>query len=92
MTLYWSNPSSRMAKWALELFEFNLVFRSRPCIKVQVLIDFMTECTVPEEESEGGDPILEELENQWVVYVDRALNANSLGVGLILTIPEGEDI
>lgn len=64
MALHQPNTSGRMAKWELELFGFNLAFCPRPSIKVQVLVDFVTECTIPEEELEEGDPMLEDPENQ----------------------------
>lgn len=51
----------------------------------------MTECTIPKGEPEGN-PMEENLENQWVVYVDRSSNANGLGAGLTLTNPKGDDI
>lgn len=52
----------------------------------------MIECTIPKGESERCDSTFDDLESQWVMYVDGALNANGLGARLILINPEGEDI
>ena len=82
-----------MAKWALELFEFDLIFCPRPSIKAQVLVDFMTECTIPHEQPEGEEaPTQKDPKMQWNLYVNGASNANGSGVGLILISPEGWDI
>lgn len=43
------------AKWALKLTEFDLVFRSRSFIKVQVLEDFVTERTNSDKEPMKAD-------------------------------------
>lgn len=50
-TLHWSDTSSRMVKWALNLFEFDLVLHSRPSIKAWVLSNFVMECTILDGES-----------------------------------------
>lgn len=39
----------RMAKWVLELTEFDLVFWPQPSIKAQVLVYFIVECTISNE-------------------------------------------
>lgn len=49
-TLHKLNVMSWMAKWTLELIEFDLIFRPQPSIKAQVLVDFVVECTIPDEE------------------------------------------
>lgn len=62
--LHQPDTSDRMAKWTLELFEFDLTFHPKPSIMAQVLTDFITECTIPEGESKGSDSMLEDPENQ----------------------------
>ena len=47
--LHRADISGRMAKWAIELTEFDINYQSRPAIKAQALADFIVECTVPEE-------------------------------------------
>lgn len=39
--LQWSDTSKRMAKWAIELGEFDISYQPRASIKAQVLADFM---------------------------------------------------
>lgn len=53
--LHCLDVSSRRAKWALELSEFDASFRPRLSIKVQVLAYFILECTILE-----GDKMQEE--------------------------------
>lgn len=78
-----------MAKWAFDLFKFDLMFWPRPSIKVQVLVDFVVECTISEKELVEDDSVGKCRENQWVMHMDSSLNANGSGVGLILTSPKG---
>lgn len=82
----------QMAKWALELIKFDLLFRHRLSIRAQVLADFIMECNIPNEEStevEASALMNEHLENQWMLHVNGFLNFSSLRARLILTNPEG---
>lgn len=56
-----------------------------------MLADFITECTI-HEEPKKGDPILEDLENQWTIYVDGVSNTNGSRVWFIFISPERWDI
>lgn len=57
---------------------------------MQILADFVMECTISNEEPVKIDsPFKESLENHWVLHVDGSLNANGSGTGLILVSPEG---
>ena len=73
-------------KWAIELSEFDIRYKSKTAIKGQVLADFITKFA-PKETTQAGDdlPI-------WKLSVDGASNAQGSGAGLILTSPEGIDI
>ena len=44
-----SDRAGRIAKWAVELGEFDLEYRPRPAIKAQILADFIVECTLPDD-------------------------------------------
>lgn len=46
MALHRLDMAGRVAKWALEITKFDLVFRPRSSVKAQVLADFVTECTI----------------------------------------------
>ena len=43
----------QMAKWTVKLGEFDIQYRPRPSMKVQVLADFITECTISDNKSEN---------------------------------------
>ena len=76
-------------KWAIELSEFDIRYKSKTTIKGQVLADFVMEFTPTElvqtTHSKDDLPI-------WKLSVDGASNAQGSGAGLILTSPEGIDI
>lgn len=57
-------------------------------MKVQVLGDFIIECTWPNEEVGQVKTKDECLEHMWILYVDEASNLLNCGAGLILTNPE----
>ena len=86
-----------MVKWAIKLSEFDIQYCSRPSMKVQVLADFVVECTVLDNkpEDEANDTIKQtttpesDLTLTWVLHIDGASNAQDSGAGLILTNSEG---
>ena len=56
MILSRPQTSGRLVKWALELEEFEVVYRPRIAIKDQALADFLVEFTYPED-TEEMDPV-----------------------------------
>ena len=50
--------SGRLMKWALELEEFEVIYRPRTVIKGQALADFLVEFTYPEEAEPSGPVVL----------------------------------
>ncbi|XP_073108374.1 uncharacterized protein [Elaeis guineensis] len=99
--LHHLDTSGWVAKWALQLFEFDIKFHPRPSIKAQVLMDFVLKCTIPDEEklkaAKGSSVVLEEQinmdldpEDQWILHVDGSFNSSESGAGIILTGSEGD--
>ena len=87
--LHKPETSIRLMKWAIELSEFDIIYKPKTAIKGQVLADFIMEFTSaePAENTQAttGLPILR-------LSIDWAANAQGSGAGLILTSPEGIDI
>ena len=76
-------------KWAIELSEFDIIYKPKTTIKGKVLADLIMEFTLAEPakntQTTTDLPI-------WRLSVDGAANAQGSGAGLILTSPEGIDI
>ena len=54
--LHRADASGRIAKWAIELTEFDINYQPRPTVKAQILTDFIVECTISKEaEPEQGE-------------------------------------
>ena len=78
----------------MKLSEFDIQYRPRPALKVQVLADFIAEFPTTDQGSEGENPggaaIAEpDPGSTWVLHIDGASNAQGSGVGLLLTNSEG---
>ncbi|XP_056852778.1 uncharacterized protein LOC130501985 [Raphanus sativus] len=85
--------SGRLAKWAIELGEYDGIFRLATAIKSQVLADFVAEFSpamLPTLEQEVKLRDSEGQKGEWTLYVDRSSNVRGAGVGLVLTSPTGE--
>ena len=79
----------RLMKWAIELSEFDIIYKPKTAIKGQVLADFVMEFTsVEPAENAQTMPDLP----IWKLSVNRAANSQGSGARLILTSPEGIDI
>ena len=87
--LHKPKTSGRLMKWAIELSEFDIRYKTKTAIKGQILMDFVMEFTsaepVENTQTMTAIPI-------WRLSVDGAANAQGNGVGLILTSLEGIDI
>lgn len=77
--------SRRIAKWTMELMEFDIHYCPWPSIKAQALVNFLVECTFLEEvevEADVAAPILEG--DVWKRHVDGVSNIGGFGAGMIL--------
>nr|AAS07078.1 putative polyprotein [Oryza sativa Japonica Group] len=75
----------RIAKWVVELSQFDVHFVPRTAIKSQVLADFVADWTMPDNKSDNqGD------NETWTMAFDGALNSQGAGAGFILTSPSGD--
>ncbi|XP_073098883.1 uncharacterized protein [Elaeis guineensis] len=95
--LHHSDTSGRLTKWTIELAEFEIQFSPRSFIKAQILMDFIIECTIPDDlkmpESIQEDVVEEsessKLGSSWVIYVNGSSNAIRSGARLPLLGLEG---
>ena len=85
--------SGRLTKWALELEEFEVLYRPRTAIKGQALADFMAEFTYPEDPTEEVEPAtlppdLQGSHPAWTLFMDGSSNSQGSGAGVILITPD----
>ncbi|KAK8918768.1 hypothetical protein KSP39_PZI021391 [Platanthera zijinensis] len=78
--------SGRLAKWSVELSEFDISFVPRLSIKAQAMADFLADYVVEVVEEKLTRPV------PWKVMVDGASGRHSLGAGVILESPQGARI
>ncbi|XP_013699878.2 uncharacterized protein LOC106403608 [Brassica napus] len=84
--------SGRLAKWAVELGEYDVIFRPATAIKSQVLADFVAEFSptlFPALEQEVRLRGEAKEEEEWILHVDGNSNVGGAGVGIVLTSPTG---
>ena len=83
-TLHKPDLSGRMARWAIELSEFDIQYKPRLAKKGQVLADFLAELPRP---IQNPDAL-----GWWILNVDGASRQTGAGVGVRLKAPTGEEI
>jgi hypothetical protein len=85
-----------LAKWAIELGDFDLQYKLRTSVKGQVIADFLAKIPegrkqevphdlAPKEEKNSDEPA-------WTLHTDGASNVEGSGACLILVIPEGDEL
>ncbi|XP_071739818.1 uncharacterized protein [Rutidosis leptorrhynchoides] len=82
------NPESsgRLAKWAIELGEYEINFSPRHVVKGQILADFLLETTEKVDHPQN----VKAINNVGELNTDGASSEEGVGAGLVLTSPEGE--
>ncbi|KAG7567533.1 Integrase catalytic core [Arabidopsis thaliana x Arabidopsis arenosa] len=83
--LHSPSQSGRLAKWAIELSEYDIQYRARTSLKSQVLADFLIELPLVSTE-------VKEIEGPWTLHVDGASSKQGSGIGVRLQSPYGEVI
>ena len=84
--------SGRLGKWAVELGEYDVIYRPATSIKSQVLADFVAEFSpdlFPALEQEVRLQKESKEEGEWTLHVDGSSNVRGAGVGIVLTSPTG---
>ncbi|XP_070019554.1 uncharacterized protein [Nicotiana sylvestris] len=84
----------RLAKWAIELIEYDITYKPRTAIKSQVLADFVADFSPgiqvdTEKELQvfnGSNP------GTWTLFTDGSSNVKGAGIGIILVPLAGETI
>ena len=73
------NVARHMVQWAVELSQFDIEYRSRTTIKAQVLVDFITEFTLPDSDLEA---------EYWKMCTGGSFVMGLGGIGVIVTSPK----
>ncbi|GJW93198.1 reverse transcriptase domain-containing protein, partial [Tanacetum coccineum] len=85
--------SGRIAKWAIELGEHEILYKPRSVVKGQILADFLAESptiTDPQEKSIADKPG-KNTSPVWILFTDGAASLEGSGAGLILTDLNGQE-
>jgi hypothetical protein len=74
----------KIAKWAIELSIYDIVYKPRTPIKAQALRNFVAEWT------EMQTPHKERELEYWTINFDGSLQLQGTGAGILVTSPKGE--
>ncbi|KFK44313.1 hypothetical protein AALP_AA1G241900 [Arabis alpina] len=81
--LHSPSQSGRMAKWAVELSEYDIEYRNRTSTKSQALADFLIE--LPPEAI-----LITPTSQDWSLYIDGSASRHGCGAGIRLISPTNE--
>jgi hypothetical protein len=76
--------TGKIAKWAIELSMYDIVYKPRTAIKAQALSNFMAEWT------ETQTPPKERELEYWTINFDGSLQLQGARAGILVTSPKGE--
>ncbi|GJZ86752.1 reverse transcriptase domain-containing protein [Tanacetum coccineum] len=80
--------AGRLQKWSFMLEEHNITYRPRTSVKGQILADFLVK---KPDDAPPEALVIETPQEPWTLFTDRSSCVDGLGVGLILTSPEGTE-
>ncbi|KAL0455095.1 UNVERIFIED_CONTAM: hypothetical protein Slati_0848700 [Sesamum latifolium] len=84
-TLGKPDTSGRLVKWAVELSEYDISYMPRTTIKAQALADFISEMAEMSIKDASQD-------QRWLLHVDGSSTTQGSGAGIVITMPQGEDL
>ncbi|CAL2260095.1 unnamed protein product [Prunus armeniaca] len=99
--LHSPDASQRLMKWAIELSQYDLIYRPKAAIKAQALADFVAEFTPSAEEEKMVNEKKESSKadrtpaepsqprDTWQLRVDGASNQKGAGAGVVIITPDG---
>ncbi|TYK03499.1 uncharacterized protein E5676_scaffold121G001200 [Cucumis melo var. makuwa] len=85
--------SGRLAKWAVLLQQYNIVYIPQKAIKGQALVDFLADHPIPSdwklcEDLPDDEVFFTEVMEPWTMYFDGAARRSGARVGIVLISPE----
>ena len=87
--------SARLAKWALLLQEFKIIYVQQKAVKGQALADFLADHLIPNDWELSDDPpdeevMLIEISQTWKIFFDEAAQCSGAGAGVVFVTPKGD--
>nr|XP_009758589.1 PREDICTED: uncharacterized protein LOC104211256 [Nicotiana sylvestris] len=81
-----------LAKWAVEMSEFDIDYKPRTAIKSQFLADFVVDFSLVMLPLATKEAVIvsESTSGVWTLFTDGASNVKGSGLGIMLTTPSGE--
>ncbi|XP_073120324.1 uncharacterized protein [Henckelia pumila] len=87
--------SDRLARWYLQLQQFEIIYVPQKAVKGQALADFLADHPIPADwelsnEFPDEDVLVIEVKPPWKMYFDGASNKEGAGAGVIFVTSDGE--
>ncbi|XP_071902387.1 uncharacterized protein [Coffea arabica] len=86
--------SDRLARWYLQLQQFEIIYVPQKAVKGQVLANFLANHPIPAEwelsdDLPDEDVLLIEIRPPWKMYFDGAAHRHGAGAGIVFITPDG---